>query len=153
MSERIIRAIPSDFLYVSGRVSKKEALQETLNAHVLSYSGWKGVRGIISTKAFDYIASGNYVLIAPGDDDALDALVKECKCGSTANTIDEFVTTLNALYASWDEKGDVFVEGDHDKIAFYSREKQAEIFAKYIDDLVKSKKVDTSNIKSIDFNS
>ncbi len=153
VSERIIRAIPSDFLYISGRVSKSEALQETLNAHVLSYSGWKGVRGIISTKAFDYIASSNYVLIAPGDDDALDALVKECNCGSTANTVDEFVSTLNELFASWNENGDVFVKGDHEKIAFYSREKQAEIFAKHIKDLVKSKKIETPYVKLKDFDS
>lgn len=139
VANKIIESIPSEYLYISGRVSKSEALQETLNAHVLSYSGWKGVRGIISTKVFDYIASGNYILIAPGDDDALDGLVKECNCGSTANSTIEFVAILNELYATWLKKGDVFVDGDQEKITFYSRENQARIMAGLIHDAVKRK--------------
>jgi hypothetical protein len=139
VSDIIVKSLPAEYLHISGRVNKSEALQETLNAHVLSYSGWKGVRGIISTKAFDYIASGNYVLIAPGDDDALDALVKESKCGSTANSTNEFVATLNELYATWLKTGDVFVEGDREKIIFYSREKQAEIMAGLIHEAVNKK--------------
>ncbi|MBK9320738.1 MAG: hypothetical protein IPM91_19400 [Bacteroidetes bacterium] len=139
VAEKIQEAIPSDFLHISGRVPKQDALQETIDAHVLSYSGWAGVRGIISTKAFDYIASGNYVLIAPGDNDALDKLIQECKCGSSVNSAVEFENVLEKLYQSWLKEGKLPYLGDRDKIEFYSREHQAKRSAEMIVELIDNK--------------
>lgn len=135
----IIKQIPADFLHISGRISKEEALQETLDAHVLSYCGWKGVRGMISTKAFDYIASGNYVLIAPGDDDALDKLIQECNCGSSVNSPEDFYDTLERLYQEWRKNGKLLYKGNKEKIEFYSREQQAERMANLIEKLIVEK--------------
>lgn len=128
--------IPSEYLIISGRVSKQQALQETLDAHVLSFCGWKGVKGMISTKAFDYIASGNYVLIAPGDEDALDRLILECECGSSVNSPAEFEATLNALFRQWKADGSLPEVGNKEKIEFYSREHQAMVMSEHINDLI-----------------
>lgn len=139
VGKKIQDAVPSDFLYLSDRVAKQEALQETLNAHVLSFCGWKGVRGMISTKAFDYIASGNYVLIAPGDGDALDKLIADCQCGSSVNTAEEFHSTLEELFAIWKKNGSLPKYGDQEKIEFYSREHQAEKMAGLIEKSILNK--------------
>ncbi len=128
----ISKSLPAEFLHLSARVSKEEALQETLNADVLSFCGWTNVRGMISTKAFDYIASGNYILIAPGDQDALDKLVAECKCGKSVNAVPEFVETLNSLFEQWKEKGSLPRMGDKDRIHFYSREHQVQVMAELL---------------------
>jgi glycosyltransferase involved in cell wall biosynthesis len=139
VSDKIIAALPGKFLYISDRVSKEEALQETLDADVLSYCGWKGVKGMISTKAFDYIASGNYVLIAPGDGDVLDRLITDCKCGSSVNSPEEFAQCLDVLYEEWKKNGKLKVESDKEKIEFYSREHQAERMAKLLLELMEKK--------------
>jgi glycosyltransferase involved in cell wall biosynthesis len=139
VSDKISAALPAKFLYISDRVTKEEALQETLDADVLSYCGWKGVKGMISTKAFDYIASGNYVLIAPGDGDVLDDLISECKCGSSVNSPQEFAQRLDSLYLEWKKNGKLKVESNREKIEFYSREHQAERMAKLILELIEKR--------------
>lgn len=139
VSKRVEDALPANFLQVTGRVSKERALQETIDAHVLSFCGWKGVRGMISTKAFDYIASGNYVLIAPGDDDALDELVKNCECGSSVHSPAAFSDVMEGLFQEWKEKGKLPVYGDKKKVAFYSRERQAQRMAELINAYVAKK--------------
>jgi glycosyltransferase involved in cell wall biosynthesis len=139
VSDKIIATLPAKYIYVSDRVSKEEALQETLDADVLSYCGWKGVKGMISTKAFDYIASGNYVLIAPGDGDVLDHLITECKCGSSVNSPEEFAQCLDSLYMEWKKNGRLKVDSDKEKIEFYSREHQAERMAKLILELIEKR--------------
>jgi hypothetical protein len=130
-------SIPGSFLTLTGRVSKAEALQETLNADVLAYAGWKGVRGIISTKIFDYIASGNFIVIAPGDGDVLDRLVKDCRCGVSVDNPEEFALALNQLYHEWMETGRVEVKSDIELVKYYSREKQAGMMAELLHDLIK----------------
>jgi hypothetical protein len=136
VANRVKAVIPTEFLTITGRVSKQMALQETLDADVLSYCGWKGVKGIVSTKAFDYVASGNYVLIAPGDDDALDNLILECECGISVNSVEEFVGKMEELYNYWLLNGELKKVGNREKIEFYSRENQACIMANYINELV-----------------
>ena len=132
VAEKIKSSVPSDFLVISGRVSKHEALQATLDTHVLSFCGWTGVRGMVSTKAFDYIASGNFVLIAPGDNDILDDLIKECECGVSVFSVKDFVAELNALFDDWKYNKLDNIQGNKEKIEYYSRERQAEVMARHI---------------------
>ena len=139
IGSRFRASIPGSFLTLTGRVSKAEALQETLNADVLAYAGWKGVRGIISTKIFDYIASGNFILIAPGDGDVLDRLVKDCRCGVSVDNPEEFVLALNRLYHEWKETGRVEVRSEMELVKYYSREKQAGMMAELLHELMNNR--------------
>jgi len=132
VAEKVKASVPSDFLVISGRVSKHDALQATLDTHVLSFCGWTGVRGMVSTKAFDYIASGNFVLIAPGDNDILDELIKECECGVSVFSVQDFVSELNSLFDDWKSNKLTNIQGNKEKIEYYSREKQAEVMARHI---------------------
>jgi hypothetical protein len=124
--------LPSEITLITDRVDKETALSETINSDVLFYSGWQQYKGIISTKAFDYIASGNKILIAPGDGDVLDDLVLSTNTGEIANSVDEFVVILDKWYADWVKDGYLLSNGNIDKIDFYSREQQAEIMANII---------------------
>jgi glycosyltransferase involved in cell wall biosynthesis len=127
--------IPADFLTITGRVNKETAVYETANATVLSYPGWKGVKGIISTKAFDYIASGNPILIAPGDGDVLDNLVAEAGTGVSVNDVASFVEQLECWFEEWLKSGTIKLGSNPEKINFYSRENQALRMASLLDAL------------------
>jgi len=124
--------LPSEITVVTDRVDKQTALNETINSDVLFYSGWQKYKGIISTKAFDYIASGNKILIAPGDGDVLDDLVLSTNTGEIANSVEEFVVILDKWYDDWTNDGYIVSNGNIDKIDFYSREQQAEIMSHII---------------------
>ena len=95
VSQYVKNELPAEFIYVSNRVSKEEAIVETKKATVLSYPGWLGTKGIISTKIFDYIASGNPILIAPGDKDIIDDLLIKTNTGESVFSAKEFAALLN----------------------------------------------------------
>lgn len=133
--------IPEQYIYCTPRVSKEEAVQYTRNADVLFYAGWKGMKGIMSTKIFDYIASGNRILLAPGDNDVIEKLLIETGTGKVANSTDEFVGILEEWYQLW-LSNDKYLEPKaiSDKVSFYSRSNQTKIFAEALQELKNSKK-------------
>ena len=133
------KEVPAEFLTITGRVSKEMAVYETANATVLSYPGWKGVKGIISTKMFDYIASGNRILIAPGDGDIIDAMVSDSGAGKSVDDVDAFVSLLEQWFMEWKQTGDLSTGSENEKIRFYSRENQAKRMAALLDALSANK--------------
>ena len=135
VSQCVKNELPAEFIYVSNRVSKEEAIVETKKATVLSYPGWLGTKGIISTKIFDYIASGNPILIAPGDKDIIDDLLIETNTGESVFSAKEFAALLNKWYVCWENNQEVLISRNREKIEYYSRENQAMKLADIINDL------------------
>ncbi|MFM7016781.1 MAG: hypothetical protein ACKOX3_10685 [Bacteroidota bacterium] len=135
ISDMVKQMLPEEFVVMSERVSKEEAIRETKMATVLSYPGWLGVRGIISTKIFDYIASGNVILLAPGDKDIIDDLLQETNTGISVFSAEAFALTLNNWYDKWKNGEAIQAERKLEQIEFYSREHQAKILAQIIQSL------------------
>jgi hypothetical protein len=135
ISQQVKKELPFDFLHVSDRVSKEEAINETKMATVLSYPGWLGTKGIISTKIFDYIASGNPILIAPGDKDIIDDLLVKTSTGESVFSAAEFVAILNRWYGLWEKNQDILTNRNAEAVQFYSRENQAMALADIINNL------------------
>jgi glycosyltransferase involved in cell wall biosynthesis len=135
ISQHVKKELPSDFLYVSDRVSKEEAINETKMATVLSYPGWLGTKGIISTKIFDYIASGNPILIAPGDKDIIDDLLVKTNTGESVFSAQSFADVLNKWYGLWEKNQDILTNRNSEEVQFYSRENQAMALADIINNL------------------
>ena len=125
----ISEAIPAQYLKLSKRLKKEDAIITTVQSDVLFFPAWKGFRGMIGVKPLDYIASGNNVLIAPGDDDIMDELITKTQTGKIANTVEEFVSIMNEWYYEWEKNGHLKYHGIKPEIEFYSRKTQARIFA------------------------
>ncbi|MEO8151198.1 MAG: hypothetical protein ABI723_26440 [Bacteroidia bacterium] len=132
MKQKVIVDFPLQFLNVTRMLNKDEALQHTLNSDVLLHYGWKGFRGMIGTKTFDYLASGNNILLAPGDDDIVDDLLVKTNTGRVANTPEEFNKILNEWYNEWMQNGHIEYKGLKHEVEFYARENQAAIMAELL---------------------
>ncbi|HNQ11920.1 MAG TPA: glycosyltransferase [Bacteroidia bacterium] len=113
------------YLSYERRVSQQEAANETISASVLYFPAWAGYRGFISTKIFDYMASGTPILIAPGDHNIMDQVVSESGCGVIAHSVEEAVNRLNMFYKEWKENGKIINKGNKNYVERYSREQQA----------------------------
>ncbi len=135
ISQSVKKELPPDFLYISDRVSKEEAIKETKMATVLSYPGWLGTKGIISTKIFDYIASGNPIIIAPGDKDIIDDLLFKTNTGESVFSAMDFTDVLNRWYCMWEKNQDILPCRNLEAVKFYSRENQAMALAAIINKL------------------
>lgn len=129
-TDKIMSALPAEFVILSPRLPKEEAIKETIQSDVLFYPAWKGYKGILGVKPLDYIASGNKILLAPGDDDILDTLITQTATGSIANTVEEFVSVLEAWYSEWQLNGSIACNAQSELVSFYSRHNQAAILAK-----------------------
>ncbi len=119
-------------MLITGKIPRQEALQFLADAHILFYSGWKGHKGIYSTKIFEYLGARKNILIAPGDDDVIDELLDITKAGNVANSPDEFCNHLSNAYRQWETNGTITYFGIEKEILKYSRENQTEKFAKEI---------------------
>lgn len=132
MADRIYKEIPEKYLHITSRIAREEAIAETLKADVLFYAGWKGYEGILTTKIFDYIGAHRNILIAPGDQSSIDALIKETGAGVIANSPPEVCTQLICWYTEWKERGSLHYDGNKDLINTYTREAQTAAFAALI---------------------
>lgn len=128
--------IPPPILNISGRVPKNEATHITRQSDVLFFPAWKGYYGQIGVKPLDYLASGNNMLLAPGDNDILDQVLQECKAGKIANSVSEFVSIMNEWYNEWQLNGRCTTHHDMAKVYFYSRKNQAINMAKLLNGLI-----------------
>lgn len=128
-----LKAELADFeIYLTGKINRLEALQFLCDAHVLFYPGWKGHKGIYSTKIFEYLGAKRNIIIAPGDDDVIDELLNKTKSGIIANNPEDFALHLTKLYNEWESTGTVAYNGDEMAINYYTRENQTKIFAENI---------------------
>ncbi len=110
--------LPEEMLAITHRVDRRDALKLLKSANVLIYPVCVGYRGIYSGKMFEYLASGNNILIAPGDNDVLDDLLKETRAGISKNSREEVTLQLQQWYDEWKLKGFVTYKGLPDKISF-----------------------------------
>jgi glycosyltransferase involved in cell wall biosynthesis len=106
---------------IKTRVSQQEVINKLVNTDVLFFPSWKGYPGIYGTKIFEYVASGSFVLLAPGDDDVIDALLTETKAGTIANSVNEIVIVLEEQYALWQSGNNKI--NPNQTIINYSRER------------------------------
>ena len=67
-------------------------------------------------------------MVAPGDNDVIDNLVRKSGRGYIANDAREFASSLREVYELW-QNGNYKVEQPAEWEQFYSREKQAELLA------------------------
>ena len=86
---------------IKHRISYHQTCKWMASSVVLMYHGWRGYSGIASTKIFDYIRSGNKILIVPGDDDIIDEIIMKTKSGVIANDPTIGANQLYIWYNQW----------------------------------------------------
>ena len=87
---------------------------------------WKGYKGIIASKIYEYIASGTKIIVAPSDEGAIEEIIKSSQCGCVFSNKEEIVGFLNSEYEKYIQgkisKNDV----TQSNVQQFSRQKQVE---------------------------
>jgi glycosyltransferase involved in cell wall biosynthesis len=122
--ERIARHIDSGFLEFTPRISRQKAIKEMHNSTILLQLGWRGYKGVIPGKVFEYLAAKKNILNAPADGDLTDKLLMETGAGKSVETIEEMADYLVEKYREWKSNGFLFYEGKDEVIKKYSRNSQ-----------------------------
>lgn len=119
------------------RIPKDELIRIMPAAHLYLLIGTKGVKGHHSSKIFEYLAMGRPVLLCPDDQDVMHELMEDTRAGFTTNTAEETSQLLSDLYSRFAAGEALPYTPARDRVAFYSREKQAEILAGIIDEVTR----------------
>lgn len=129
VAEKIKQNLPEECLLITPRISKAEAITYTTNSDVLLHAAFKTYKGIYTGKLFYYLGAKKNILIAPGDEDVIEALIKKTDAGKVAHSVDEFYAALLGWYEEWKKAGTVPYYGKQHIISNYTREHQAKLFA------------------------
>jgi hypothetical protein len=135
--ERIHRNLKGYETYfsTSARIPKSELVSIMACAHLFLMVGTQGVKGHHSSKIFEYLAMKKPVILCPDDEDVMSDLMKETNGGFIANTKEEVKELLAKVYADHVAKRPISYTPDLDKISFYSRENQAKILSKILNEV------------------
>ncbi|HOZ82590.1 MAG TPA: hypothetical protein PLU85_10160 [Bacteroidia bacterium] len=133
--ESVAQYVKSELNYlkpiITQKLSRKEVFKHYIESHVLFIPAWSNHKGIYSTKIFEYIGSGRKILVAPGDNDVIDNIVRKSGRGYIANSAEEFASLLSEIYDLW-QSGKYRAEQPAEWEQLFSREKQAELLANEI---------------------
>jgi glycosyltransferase involved in cell wall biosynthesis len=77
------------YFEISERISHDKILKIERESHILLHVAWKGFKGIIASKIYEYIGSETSILISPGDDGAINEIINSSNTGVICNTPEE----------------------------------------------------------------
>lgn len=120
------------------RKTYRESIQSIADADVLIYHGWKGWRELAGTKIYDYLRSGNYILVVPSDDGIIARLINPSEAGVITDSPDEAAVALVRWYTAWTINGSLLPKVDKIRLEVYSREYQSAILEKSLRSLIQN---------------
>lgn len=118
-----------NYYQVTERIPHEEILEMEKRSHLLLHVAWKGFKGIIASKIYEYIGSGTPILICPGDDGDIDKIVRSSESGTICDTSEQVVEFLERVYAARSGSEKVIPASS---IEQYTRQTQARILEKEI---------------------
>jgi len=124
-------------LITTARLPKEELFSKIQNLDILIMFGHIGLKGAVSSKIFEYMATGKYILLCPGDNDDLGKLLKPYSKTCICNTAEEVEKVLCKIYELKLTGKTEINETDKEYVKQFTREKQAEKLAKYLDGIIK----------------
>ena len=133
MAVLVRNSLPSNFITISPRVTKKEAIALTLEANILLFPSYKGYKDYFTAKIFEYIGAERNILMVPGNHDLVDALLIKTKTGKIAYSEMEFNLIMEEWLTEWKETGTLLYHGKKEEITYYSRENQTALLCKKFD--------------------
>jgi len=136
---RIISLVPDSiksFVEITDRLPREQALITLQKAHVLLGIAHEDLKGIPSSKIYEYIALGKPVLLCPTDNDVMEKILLDSGLGYFSSNVEEAfkeLVKIKELYGKPDELEKIVVESK-DNILKYNRFEQLKKLLPILDD-------------------
>ncbi len=122
---------------VTPRIPKEDLIRIMSSAHLYLLIGTQGVKGHHSSKIFEYLAMQRLVLLCPDDNNVMHELREGTNAGYITKNAEETTSLLIDLYQKFTEWEPIPYAPKPERVAFYSREKQAEVLFLILDEVTK----------------
>lgn len=127
------------FVHITSRIPKSEVVYIQKNSDLLLMVAHGTVKGVPSSKLYEYVGLKKQILLFPNDHDIIEETLNDTGLGIICDTEDQIYDHLVSLIRL-KEKGEIEVLViDDSKIDFYSRKNQTAELAKLLDELLENK--------------
>ena len=120
---------------ITNRIERNEVVKFQQESHILLLVSHKGLKGIPSSKMYEYIGLNKPVLLFPSDNDIMENTLKKTKLGVIYNSGPEIKEKLTKLIEVFIKTKKVNIKGDITAINQFSREEQVKNISKILDEL------------------
>lgn len=124
------------FFNITDRIPKSEVINIQKRSDLLLMVTHEGIKGIPSSKMYEYIGLKKPILLYPNDYDIVEETLNHTGMGIICNNIDEIYSKLLKLVLAKQEGRNSELILDNEKIEFYSRKNQTAELAQLLDRLI-----------------
>jgi hypothetical protein len=124
------------FFHITDRISKNDVIQIQKRSDLLLMVTHKGIKGIPSSKMYEYIGLKKQILLYPNDHDIVEGTLNETGLGIICKDENEVYLKLLGLVKAKQDGLNPELKIDPVKIDFYSRKNQTAELAKLLDRLI-----------------
>lgn len=126
-----------DTLLLTERISREKVLEMQAKAHLLLMVSHLGIKGVPSSKIYEYLGLGRPVLICPGDKDILDETFSPYNLGFIANTSEETFDVLSAQFQKYLDGTYESLQADLTYNQQFTRSTQVKVLADILNEISK----------------
>ena len=130
----LIKGYESYFIILK-RISKPKVISIQKQSHLLLMVGHEKIKGIPSSKIYEYISLQKPILLVNPDGDILEKTVKKCGFGYIANSKKEIFKIIEKMYIKFERKEQILNRNKKTNISLFSREKSTKLLSSYLDEL------------------
>lgn len=133
-SQRVRTALKTyeENVEITERIPQKEVIKIQQQSHVLLMIAHNGIKGVTSSKLFEYFSVQRPIVVFPNDNDVLETLVKTTQTGFVCNDAVELYDALAQLIHQFEARGITHSNINEDELFKYSRKNQCQILANAI---------------------
>lgn len=114
---------------ITDRIPKKEILQLQANSDALLMISHSDMKGIPSSKLYEYLCFEKAIIQFPNDFDIVESTLKDTGLGICSSTIDELYLAIKSLVDQKFNGKQVKIEANRTAIQSYSRKMQTKVLA------------------------
>jgi glycosyltransferase involved in cell wall biosynthesis len=114
------------------RMEKEKILEIEVKSHLLLYPAWKGFKGIIASKIYEYINSGTYTLVTPSDEGEIEKIIETSGAGICTNNVEDTFKILLSTYELYLKGEKIQSNISSSNSMYFSREHQASLLAQLL---------------------
>jgi len=125
----------SEYMEIMDRIPKNKVVEIEKRSHLLLMISYSDLKGIPSSKMYEYISFKKPILVCPSDGDIIESTLKKTGLGYIANTSDEAYELLNKFYLDYSKGRKIPVTPNSEEIETLSRKNQTKKLAKILNSI------------------
>ena len=124
------------YFFITDRLPRKDILDLQQKANLVLMVAHTNLKGIPSSKIYEYIGLRKKTLLAPGDNEILNEIVDRCKIGYSANDVQSIEQILHQEMMVYESTQMIVPAGLEEVIEEYSGEHQVKILAQHLSKII-----------------